>query len=37
MVNMGYTLYEIIKYSLGYNNNLCKYTLFSVEFSSFAI
>jgi len=33
----GYTLYEIIKYSLGYNIILCRYTLFSVEFSSFAI
>lgn len=33
----GYTIYEIIKYSLGYNNILCRYTLFSVEFSSFAI
>ena len=33
----GYTLYEFIKYSLGYNIILCRYTLFSVEFSSFAI
>ncbi len=33
----GYTLYEIIKYSLGYNIILCRYTLFSVEFSRFAI